>query len=65
LRQPRRSLAESRLRVATVLEAHSPEIAKPAERAGRAYRPRPGKLMSGKQRFPEFRPAVKRNAPFR
>ena len=33
---------------------HSPEIAKPAGEAGRAYRLGPGKVMSGKQVFPHL-----------
>jgi hypothetical protein len=33
------------------LENYSPEIAKPAEEAGRAYRQRPGKSLSGKHVF--------------
>ena len=36
------------------LEIHSPEIAKPAEEAGRAYRQRPEEIMSGKQVFPHL-----------
>jgi hypothetical protein len=48
--------SDKRCRVGSTfwLGDHSPEIAKPAEGAGRAYRQRPGKIMSGKQVFPHL-----------